>query len=717
MATDIPESRQPAPWKLSLIILLLVAACYANTLNAPFIFDDDDSIVHNPYIRSIWPLTESMKAPPQTTVAGRPIVSLTLALNYALSGHTLSEDQLWSWHLVNTLIHGLAAITLFGVIRRLLNSKRLQGTFGPIAIPLAAVVAAIWAVHPLQTGAVTYIIQRAESLMGLFHLLAMYCAIRHMTCGARHWMIGAVIASALGMATKEVMVTAPVVILLIDRCFFAGTFLRALRARPLLYVGLAATWLVLIAANYDAPRSKSAGLSLETVTPLSYFLTQLEVIPHYLLLVFRPVGQCLDYQWPLVNSWRDVLPQAMLMLALGVTTLIGLARNTTWSLPAVAFFLILAPTSSFVPLVDPAFEHRMYLPSACVVAIAVCLFAGYFNRLLRRRFNSSDSNPPATQQLTSMLRQRLIVFLIIVPILMLLTHRRNETFQSVESVWRTVVDARPENNRAHINLANALLDNRKIEEAVSHYEIAIKSGAFALQAYNNFADALRRLGRFEESVFYLREAIKLDPAAPEPRSTLGNVLMDMNDFAAAANAFEEAATLDSRNPLAWYNLGYARRRAGRNEDAVTAFERSLQESNGIPETHYMLGLARLDLGEYANALASFDRAIALAPDWLPPIDRRAWIFATAPQYDDKQAGSAIRDAVKVNEATGMSKAAYLDTLAAAYAAAGNYEDAVSVAEKALALAPSQSPELVEPLTERIKLYRAGKRYIAAPRVN
>ena len=148
----------------SLLIPAATLLAYANSFSGPFIFDDSTWIELNPHIRHLWPLWDLFGA----TGTGRPVVCLTLALNYAVSG--LAP---WSYHVANLAIHASAALVLFGIVRRTLQGLRLRDRFGTHANGLAAAVAVCWAVHPLQTESVTYVIQRAESLMGLFLLLTL----------------------------------------------------------------------------------------------------------------------------------------------------------------------------------------------------------------------------------------------------------------------------------------------------------------------------------------------------------------------------------------------------------------------------------------------------------------------------------------------------------------------------------------------------------------
>ena len=169
------------------------------------------------------------------------MVNLSLAINYALGGMAT-----WGYHALNLAIHILAGLTLFGVVRRTLLQPSLLTRFGQAALSLALAVAVIWTIHPLQTEAVTYIAQRAESLMGLFYLLTVYCFIRGTeseTPGI--WYKLSVAACLLGMASKEVMISAPLMVLLYDRTFVGGSFRQAWERRRPLYMGLFGTWLLL----------------------------------------------------------------------------------------------------------------------------------------------------------------------------------------------------------------------------------------------------------------------------------------------------------------------------------------------------------------------------------------------------------------------------------------------------------------------------------------
>ncbi|HEY8995225.1 MAG TPA: hypothetical protein VIM71_11225, partial [Lacunisphaera sp.] len=221
---------------------LVVGLVYANSFTGPFVFDDLPAIADNPSIRRLRPLG-AVLAPDLdggVTVSGRPLVNFSLAVNYALGGKGVA-----SYHATNLLIHMLAGLVLLGVVRRTLrrsSSVVLRENAGSVG----GFTALLWLLHPLQTESVTYIVQRAEALMGLCYLLSLYGFIRA-TEATRpgRWFALSVMACLLGMACKEVMVSAPLMILLYDRTFVAGTFRAAWQHRWRYYLALAATWLVL----------------------------------------------------------------------------------------------------------------------------------------------------------------------------------------------------------------------------------------------------------------------------------------------------------------------------------------------------------------------------------------------------------------------------------------------------------------------------------------
>ena len=202
--SDVRAGGSPSSLHLLIAVVVLAAAgvaAYWNSFAGAMVFDDLQAIRDNPSIRHLADLGAVLAPPADSPTAGRPLVNLTLAINYAISG-----TDLWSYHAVNLVIHLLAALVLMGVVRRTLLTAPLVKTLGPVALALGAGAALVWMLHPVQTEAVTYLTQRSESLGGLLYLLTLYCVIRGAgaATASAGWYIVAVLACAAGAASNPV---------------------------------------------------------------------------------------------------------------------------------------------------------------------------------------------------------------------------------------------------------------------------------------------------------------------------------------------------------------------------------------------------------------------------------------------------------------------------------------------------------------------------------
>ena len=552
--------------RMRALIVVVGVLAYVTSFGGIFLFDDDHAIVNNPYVRSLWPLTDAMTAPPQSPVAGRPLVSLSFAVNFAIDG--LNPR---GYHALNLAIHILAGLTLFGIVRLTLVGPRLREQYGGVAVPLAGLIALIWVVHPVQTESVTYVVQRAESLAGLFYLLTLYCAARGFGADRpRPWFLAAILVCMLGMGTKEVMATAPLIVLLYDRVFIADSFRLIASRRRGLYAGLAATWLVLGLLVVVGPRSDTAGFSLNYLTPWQYARSQFGVILHYLRLTVWPHPLCLDYAWPIARDAGQIVPAGLAIAVLLGATVWALGRKSPAGFLGAWFFLALAPTSSIVPIRDLAFEHRMYLPLAAIVTLIVVggwrLLAGLSARLSWSR---------------TMLRA--VAFgcgaAVVVP-LGLATSSRNLAYASTETMWRDVLATRPCNARAHCGVAQALDAHGRLDEALEQYRISLDLDPGDPITHNNIGRVLANLGRYDQAVEEFAIAVRLKPDFAIAQVSLGNALRLKGDYAAAVAAHRRAVEIDPSYGDAYYNLGLDLEAQGRLNESVAAYEKCLSLSPG-----------------------------------------------------------------------------------------------------------------------------------------
>jgi protein O-mannosyl-transferase len=574
-------------WLAAAAVLAAAAALtYGQTFSVPLLFDDSASIAGNPTLRH---LATSFWTPAGMTVSGRPILNFSLALNYAISG-----TAVWSYHATNLLIHVLAGLTLFGIVRR---------TLAPMAAGKASAVAfscaLLWALHPLLTESVTYIVQRAESLMGLFYLLSLYCLIRGAgTDGraSRPWYVLSIAACFLGMGTKEVMATAPLVILLYDRTFLAGSFSEAWRRRRWVYAGLASTWLFLILLVLSTHgRAGTAGLE-SGASPGIYALAQFPAIIRYLRLSFWPYPQVFDYGSALAAEYSQVVPCAIAIAALLAATAWALVRKPAVGFLGAAFFLILAPSSSVIPVATEVMaEHRMYLPLIPVVVLVVLGIHRWLGRAA------------------------VPICLVLAASLSWASLQRNGTYQSEEGMWLDVVAKVPSNDRAHSNLGDVLEAEGRTDEAMAQREDALRLAPDSAIVHNNMGKTLARLpGRMNDAISQFEEALRLKPNYADADNNLGNALDAEGRSAEAVARYEAALRLSPGFAAAHGNLGNAlARMPGRLDDAIAQYEEALLLNPDYATAHNNLGIALTRVpGRLDEAIAQFETAIRLNPDYV-----------------------------------------------------------------------------------------------------
>ena len=571
-----------------------IIAIYCRTFAVPFLLDDRLSIRDNPSIRRLWPIWQVLSPPHEAGVAGRPLLNLSFALNYAFGGPSVA-----GYHMVNLCLHILAAWTLFALVRRTLLSPELRARFGSFSTPLSVAISALWAWHPLQTESVTYISQRAEVLMGLFYLLTLYGFVRGAQGGnARVWFPLSVAACLAGAATKEVIATAPLMVLLYDRTFVSGSFSGAWRRHGRLYLALSATLLLLARRAVSLQRGDMAGgVGFAGRIPWwNYGLTECGVILRYLRLAAWPSPLVFDYGHCVPTSPTGALPCAAALALLLALTVVALRRSTVVGFAASWFFLILVPTSSIVPIVEmPMAESRLYLPLAGVVSLAVL---GAFALAGRRSLPALASAAV---------------------VLALVSAHRNRDYSSEVRIWGDTVDKCPENERAHNNLGKYLLEvPRQLDAAVAQYEEALRLFPDYPDAHYNLGSALMGMpGRQNDAVLHLEEALRLKPDYADAQYNLGNALSNIpGRLNEAVSHYEEALRLIPGSADAEVNLGIALSRIpGRTSEAVSHYEAALRLTPDSSEAHNNLAFALKSLpGRMDDAILQFKEALRLKPD-------------------------------------------------------------------------------------------------------
>ena len=723
-----------SPWFLGALLVLAVAGLYANSLHGEWIFDDYRDVLGPESIQGVWPLGRHFlqRTGGLIVTHSRPLASLTFAVDSLFGG-----NDPFLFHVTNVAIHALATLCLFGLLRRTLLLSSAART-RPTAHLLAFTTALLWAIHPLQTEAVAYITQRYESLMGLFALATLLCVVR--SDQSRHpkaWSVAAVCSCLLALASKEVAVVLPLLVLLYDRAFLAGTFRGAWLARRGLYLALAFVEALFLWNQAHVPSRAFAGFTL-LVPWWQYAMNQPAVVLHYLRLTVWPHPLVLDYGWAPALSLGPLLPGFLLVGSLLAMTLFAQKRFPRWGFLGAAFFLVLAPTSSILPILDLAVEHRMYLPLAPVLAATI---VGLHD--LARWIVARQPRWAKALQLSLLLGGSLATVLFGT-----LTALRSETYRSELALSLDTLLQRPGNPRAHINLAFALNKAGRLDEAVRQARIASQLAPGNTLIRLTLAAFLEQEGQDEEAIQELQEAARRDPRNPKPwlvlgeihaktmaleRSLeclgtavaldprlsqayldLGNVRATMGDFPAALGEYRKAIALQPDLSLAHRGSGLVLLKLGRLTDSVQAFEVYVQLERGAPEALVFVGQALYALDQRPEALRYWQRALQRDPRHVPALLSLSWALSTHPRDRVRNGPEALALAEAALRADRDRGPSTLDVLGAAYAEVGRFAEACTVTEEAIQkLETIHSPGLPA-VQARLARYRGARPFHTNP---
>lgn len=532
-------------------------------LDGPFIFDDINAIVGNESIRQLWPpdwlpATEEGSPP----VRSRPVTNLSLALNYAVGG--LHPG---GYRIFNTLIHVGCGLLLFGLLRRRLGGDEPAFWW-----------ALLWLTHPLQTQCLHYITQRSESLATFFYLAVLACLTRSLASGRpRAWLALGTAMCFLGMAAKEMMVTAPVVVLLYDAVFLAGSVSAAWKARRTFYLMLPSSWSLVLLLLWNAPHTDSIGFAGD-VSALQYATNQCVAVVQYVRLVLFPHPLVLDYGFSrrlLVAQW---LPSALLLLSLAGVAIALVRRHPPLVFLALAVVLVLSPTTSFIPLLNEfAAERRLYLPLAGMVGLV-----------------------PLSLLLTQRHRWGRPILAALAAVFFLTSITRSDDYRSREVIWRSSLAAWPANPRNYANLGAVLGSSDQDSTAISLIRQAIIMRPDFGEAHLNLGTLFKSAGQQDSAIVHLRAALpdlKNDTQRFLAHHRLGIVLRTQGYAQQALEQQRAALQLSPTSVVAHYELAFGLHEQGDLKAAVASYRAALALSPKYRPAHYNLGVALEKLGQ------------------------------------------------------------------------------------------------------------------------
>jgi tetratricopeptide (TPR) repeat protein len=667
-----PEAR--AGWRAA-VLACAVFATYANALGGPFIFDDTAAIVDNQTIRDLRS-PNVLAAEREAPVAGRPVVNLSFAVNYALGGMSVR-----GYHATNIALHALCAIMVFALLKRILTRRGFGAFVSEHATDLAFASALVWAVHPLNSEVVDYTTQRTESMMALCYLATIYAAIR--AVDDRHsvrWAAISVASCAVGMACKESMVTAPITVMIADGTLFFASFSNALKRRWRLYAALAGTWLVLAAVTWSGPRIHSAGFST-SVTPWTYLLNQPAMIVRYLRLAIWPRDLVIHYGEPVTATLTNALPAALVVVALLVVVGWAIARRPAYGFLGAWFFVTLAPTSSFVPIAtEVGADRRMYLPLVSLVALLVLAIARV-GRLVVTRSNGerADVRAEIPAGITSSAVVAFVVMGAAAFALASQTVARNRDYRSSLAMAGLVVDRWP-TPVAHAMLGVELEVVGRHDEGVAELRQSAAGGYS--RAHYHLGGALFNHGQRQESIRELLAFVEQSPMlaeAAKARMLLGRAYLDDHQWSSAATQLREVLVMQPSNVDALGLLADSVFQQQQFMEAVSLYRTFISRRPTDIGALINMGVSYAGLGRADDAKAAFQMALQVDPR---DVRVHRNLAALALNMDDAEGGQrAARQAVAIDDRDAQAH----DLLGRALAMQGRLGDARSEFERAIAL--------------------------------
>lgn len=525
------------------MIVVAILLIYRNVYVAPFIFDDVTQILQNQKIQTLsWPWEFLLNN-------RRPVLYLSLAFDYYHYG-----ENPWGYHLFNICVHCCNAAILFFLIYQTCRLKMFSVSLRKDAGFLAFAGALLWACHPIQTQAVTYIIQRAESLMTLFFLISVLSSSRYLISRRGKWLAAAGISGILSGLTKEVALALPVIVFFYDRAFVSKSWKQALRQNIKLYFTLALSWAAMLFLFFTAKpeAEQTAGFGMKDMPFWLYGANQPAVIYQYVRLALWPNHLVFYYDKPPINDWGILAPQIIILAGLIWLSMALFRKSAGIGFLILAFFAILAPSSSFIPVKDLIFEYRMYLPLACLAIAGALALRFFINRFVS-------------------LKKTHIVFFAVIALLALLesgvTFQRNKIYLNEEKLWTDVVSQQPWNARAYNNLGEVQYRRGNREAAIRSFFKSIDLNPTYAEVYVNASALLAEAGQNDRALDLVNRAIKMDPGIGVGYYYRGMILSRTGKYEEAVQNYKKAVRSGFINGTILRNLSQALDKCGRHSEA------------------------------------------------------------------------------------------------------------------------------------------------------
>ena len=672
----------PNPFYPKLVLVAVIGLAYGNTFLNAFHFDDIPSILEKPWIRGLDKIPQFL-----FSFFQRPLVILSFNINYAFS-----EFSVWSYHLFNIIFHVLATLLVYQLAHRVLDYlKEFSPQKGFAFFPFY--VAMIFALHPLNTQSVTYISSRSSLLVTVFYLGSLILFFKGFKTwketGRKGWghFLGSGICFLLGGFSKETIVTLPAMLFLFHFYFIS-------RETPKAWIATNAKWIFLLAipllAFVGYKQLAAGGLlsaSSAYLQPGTWFLTQTSVVPfEYFRKMLFPFNMNIDIDFPILSDWlQSESWLGMVVLGLFIIFWVRISSHSseTDSLEAgrrcVGFgmawiLLTLLPTSSFIPLLDVAVEHRTYLP----VVGFVFMFAGGFGCV---RTWCKEVSPrfsfPATKLVNSCAVLILLCFSIGVII-------RNGDWKDEVTLWTDAKKKSPNLVRPYNNVGEAYDKLGKYDEAIVEFEGALKIEPNYFFGLNNLGNIYGKQRKLPQAIGYFQRALEQKPDYSPAHYNLARAFHLTGKRQEAAESYRKAIKSNPYFEQAFYNLAYLAMELSLFDEAIQNFKKFLAMQPNHSKAHFGLGNGLMMKGHLDLALAEYRKSAQLDPKFAFPYLNMANI-----QMRTKNIPAAIANLEKALSINPTMPAVHLSLGMVYHQFHGNKEKALGHLKESLHLAPDQ----------------------------
>jgi protein O-mannosyl-transferase len=597
-------------------LCVLIFLIYSNSFHSSWHFDDVPNITENPLLHMTRISWQTIKAAVfsdrnNLSMPYRPVACLSFALNYYFGGLHVA-----GYHLVNILIHLISSIFLFLFIYGTLTLPSLKEKYGPHAYFIALLATALWAINPIQTQAITYIVQRMASLAAMFYIMAMYFYLkaRIAETGRRKAVLFAIccVSFLLALGSKENAAMLPVSLLLYEALIIQkdpGRFFRA----NLLKVGVvfAAALFLGLAYLFFKNGSQLGFLHEYENRPFTMgqrLLTEPRVILFYISLLFYPMPNRLNIAHDITISTSLMHPISTLfslLIILGsIAGAILLSRRRPFISFSILFFFLNHLIESTIFPLELIFEHRNYLPSMFVfvpVSIGLCY--------LLERFAGEKT-------------MKIILSSFIILVLIGLGHStfmRNFAWKNEKSLWIDASDKSPNLCRPHHNLGKYYQDHGYYHKAIQEYQQALESPFTNRRdslfvTYSNLGKIYARQKNFAKAELFYNKALEINPEFPSLFNDMAALFDREGKQRLAYRYLVKALELSPHDLLATFNMGFHYLQQGKPAKAITYLNKLPENEESFGQRlPFYLGIAYRQTGRLGKAVVFFKKAINKNP--------------------------------------------------------------------------------------------------------